>query len=71
MICTAPCVPPCTQEATFTLLNTKSRVYLGVNCDHHLAPLIKKVGDSDYSTAPLPAEVTSTVPFQQVQNVSS
>jgi hypothetical protein len=54
--CTAPCIPACTRPATFTLLNTKSRAHLGVNCDEHLAPLIKKAGESDYDKAPLAEE---------------
>ena len=52
LICTAPCVPPCTNEATFKLLNYRSRSILGVNCDMHLKPLIRD-RDPDYDKAPL------------------
>lgn len=58
MNCTAPCIPACTNEATFTLLNAQSRSILGVNCDVHLAPLLvaKKGATPDYLTGPLPAQ---------------
>jgi len=58
MICTAPTIPPCTNEATFALLNAQSRSHLGCNCDAHLAPLLvaKKGTQPDYATGPLPAQ---------------
>ena len=55
MICTAPCVPPCTRQATFKLLNMKSRSVLGENCDEHLRPLLGGP-NQDYDKAPLDAE---------------
>jgi len=50
MRCTAH--PNCQSEATFTLVNAKSRVVLGFNCDAHLAPLLLK--RDDYDKMPLP-----------------
>lgn len=52
MICTAPCFPPCTRQATFKLLNMKSRSVLGENCDEHLRPLLGGP-NQDYDKAPL------------------
>jgi hypothetical protein len=66
--CTAPCIPPCTQQATFKLLNMKSRVVLGVNCDEHLEPLLKlKNGERDYDKAPIDDNMPSWVKPNEAQ----
>lgn len=39
MLCTSPCFPKCTEEATHELLTFKNSSHLGFNCDKHLAPL--------------------------------
>lgn len=59
LTCTAPCSPPCTREATFTLINARSRVPLGVNCDEHIKPLMR-ARDPDYDKEPLPGVVAET-----------
>lgn len=57
MICTAPCFPPCTNEASATLLNAQSRAVLGHNCEQHLEPLLKMSnGKNDYASQPLPEQ---------------
>lgn len=58
MICTAPTIPPCTNEATFALLNAQTWSHLGCNCDAHLAPLLvaRKGATPDYVTGPLPVQ---------------
>jgi hypothetical protein len=52
VICTAPCVPPCARQATFKLLNMRSRAVLGKNCDEHLRGLLGGP-NQDYDKAPL------------------
>ena len=54
-ICTAPCIPACTEEAEYTLLNSKSKSVLGQNCKHHTESLTEKE-DSDYSKELLKTE---------------
>lgn len=58
MKCTAPCVPPCEEEATAELLSLTG-AHLGWNCEKHLKPLrFVKVGnlDAEYKQRPLPEE---------------
>lgn len=58
MKCTAPCVPPCNEEATTVLLSL-TNAHLGFNCDKHIAPLrFEKVGNlpAEYSKRPMTDE---------------
>lgn len=45
MKCTAPCIPPCQNEAVETLLNWKSKSFLGHNCEEHLRGNTKAGGE--------------------------
>jgi len=38
MICTSPCFPKCSNEATTELLSLNG-AHLGFNCDEHIKPL--------------------------------
>lgn len=49
--CTAH--PLCPNDATCTMVNYKSRVVLGYNCDHHMQQLTR-AKDPDYDRMPLP-----------------
>lgn len=47
MICTAPCFPKCTEEATHELLSL-TNAHLGQNCEKHIGALrTEKVGKLD------------------------
>jgi hypothetical protein len=55
MKCTAPCFPPCDNEATTVLLSLTG-AQLGFNCDKHIAPLrCEKVGNlaAEYNKRPM------------------
>ena len=58
LLCTAPCQPHCTNEAAHTLVNAKSRAFLGMNCLEHLGRLNK----DDYDRVELPAIAPATYP---------
>jgi hypothetical protein len=58
MKCTAPCVPPCEEEATTELLSLTGS-HLGFNCDKHIKPLrFEAVGNLpvEYKKRPMTPE---------------
>ena len=53
MICTAPCIPRCNNEATHELFTKSSGAYLGCNCEAHIDSALKINDGKDYSAKPL------------------
>lgn len=65
MICTSPCFPKCTSEATQTL-RTINKVFLGHNCDVHIPKVVK----DNYHVEPI-AEVEETYNGELFKDLSS